>query len=339
MLTEIQKKTIITLLAQEQPYLHDRKKRALEITETDPHGWVLRHELELKESPLYPRKDNRIKSIKRYFEKSVTDWFNDDLIAPLIDKRAKGTRYRKESNPLKFKEKVKGGYKSRKGSAYRLKRNKSTWRKVALLAIENDFFPLFICSPYNLEHPNRKEYTIAFYTCLSGLIEGSEQAEAFQADIERKRYGREVALSEKFALEFTYTFEEFLTNTSKFREQIKELAKKTDLSPSAITHALMLSDTFARQGALNDDWKYRLFQLDGALFADHAHVIMWGDKHKLGIMAFLEEKYPQIAEEYNQAYTKKFDKGLQIVKKKLPREAKQVLEKREETIKKRKRKG
>lgn len=157
------KKLFLALLKMDVPFTKHRKKRELKIKGLDAQGWVLRDELSSPQSLLYP--GPKIKDKDLYFKKGLMFWVGDPVIEPLIEIRAKRTGQRKENNPLEYTERIlkkvtserRGGteivrsqVKTRRGSAYRLKRDLDTWSKAFLLARDcgDLFFIKFVYSPY-----------------------------------------------------------------------------------------------------------------------------------------------------------------------------------------------
>lgn len=116
----------IMLLANHTKIEKAREKEGkIKITDPDPQGWVLLHEI--LERPEYSQ--FRTKTAYRIFE--------TPFLKKVIEIRCKKNASRPKARPLEYTEKVKGGLKKRKGSAYRLKRNQSTWKALFIAISEN----------------------------------------------------------------------------------------------------------------------------------------------------------------------------------------------------------
>lgn len=116
----------IILLANHTEIEEAREKQGnIQITDQDPQGWVLLHEI--LNRPEYAQ----------YRTKTAYRIFDTPLLKKVIEIRCKKNASRPKARPLIYTEKVKGGLKNRKGSAYRLKRNQSAWKALFVAISEN----------------------------------------------------------------------------------------------------------------------------------------------------------------------------------------------------------
>lgn len=168
---DIMEKRVFDLLlnypAQEENRVKERhthnktiRKPSITITDDDPIGWLLLEEI---------LNDPIIK--ERFVQKTLFRLFELPQLADTVERRSKRNKSCPEGEPLEYYELQESGQKKkRKGSAYRLKRDLHTWKKLFLLFEkegETEYLK-FIYSPYT--HSFTKELNKLMLDFFSDLF-------------------------------------------------------------------------------------------------------------------------------------------------------------------------
>lgn len=208
-----------------------------------------------------------------------------------IETRKKGHTIK--NNPLPYIENNKSS-KIKSGSAFRLRRNRETWSRLALYFGSRELLTEFLSSDYNIYHPHRHHFTSRF-SDLFKILKNSETIENILS--KDPAFKNRLSSGEQRAILYYKHFMRFLKDEKSCQNEIEELIQKT--KDCNIDVQFMLDALLMRNVNSEREWFHQLRRAyDTVCISEVSRLLISAadelDKKYPGALQLLNSKYHEL---------------------------------------------
>lgn len=214
---------------------------------------------------------------------------------------------------------------------WRIKKGLATWRQLAINYGKSGHLGTFFRTQFNIEHEHRFELTSEFKAVMNGFTQENE-IKLLGGNVEKmareQGYIQNLHPSELFCLDRPLLFIRYLEDPQCCVKDLRAIAKRVQYPKRIVgraisfaeAHRVLLGDEDS-YAATNKDreiaWVRAFLDLAAAFHEKHLAEALEGQGEMLGVRTWLQNKFPEIWEEYRQEANEYNIKNMQQNTKKL----------------------